>query len=826
METRYNHLTVEAELARYWIDNTIYQPKANANSFSIDTPPPTVSGSLHLGHIFSYTQTDIIARYKRMSGFNVYYPFGFDDNGLATERFVEKQCNVRAHQMSRHDFIKLCLEQTALAEEEFKKLWQQMGLSIDWHYAYSTIAPETRAISQASFIDLFNKGFIYRAHEPVLYCGSCQTAIAQAELDDKEVPSVFYEVKFKDAQGANLIIATTRPELIYSCVALLYHPSDKRYQKLRGTQALVPLAGHLVPLLEDENVIPDKGTGLVMCCTFGDKTDIEWYKKFKLPYRPSLGKDGRFVQEHPCAGMNIADGRKTIVEQLRQVDYIVTEKPITHAVNIHERCKKEIEFLILPQWFIKILPYKNELIKLAENIHWYPAFMKTRYINWVENINWDWCISRQRRFGIPFPVWHCTECQNILLAGFDTLPVDPQETPYQGRCSHCESTKIVPDTDVMDTWNTSALTPQIVMKLLHPSANFFDATKTLTPFVPISMRPQAHDIIRTWAFYTIARSWMHHKDIPWKSIVISGHVLSSQQEKLSKSQENSTTSPQHLLKTYPADAIRYWTASGGLGHDIAFSDAQIRIGQRLVTKLWNAFRFSKNHLANFGYNPQQPTELGLVNEWVLTELTNCFEQYKRSFDDYEFGHALPPLEQFFWNKFCDNYLELIKHQVFNQTEYPTSQVHATLWTLYQVGLAILQLYAPYLPYVTEAIYQDIYKKDIGVNSIHLTQFASTIKSASFESSVLMHQIINIVTQVRKLKSENKLSLNTPVSTLNIVCDNQDMALQIPAHEQLIKGVTHAQEIWCTFSTSINSGLITDGDKVQITVMVAQDSKRD
>ena len=470
MEPKYNHETAQQSARQLWEQNQTYSPKNNPGAaYSIDTPPPTVSGSLHIGHIFSYTQTDIIARYKRMSGFSVFYPFGFDDNGLPTEKFVEKKQKIRAHQLPRSEFIELCLNATQEVEHDFKSLWQQMGLSVDWHYWYSTISQSSRRLSQQSFIDLYNKGFIYRKDEPALYCTACRTSVAQAELDDKESPSFFNDIVFQDTSGNDLIIGTTRPELLPSCVALLYHPNDTRYQHLQGQQATAPLFGFSVPIIADEQVQIDKGTGLVMCCTFGDKTDIEWFKKHTLPYKPSIDLGGKWMDHTgPMAGMKAADARKTIIEVLKEKNLLLNQKEITHAVSVHERCKKEIEFVVQKQWFISLIDHKKELIQLADTINWYPSFMKARYINWVQNISWDWCISRQRFYGIPFPAWHCTDCQEILLADPKNAPIDPQETTYPGgACTQCGGTNITPDTDVMDTWNTSSITPYINRELFN-----------------------------------------------------------------------------------------------------------------------------------------------------------------------------------------------------------------------------------------------------------------------------------------------------------------------------------------------------------------------
>jgi valyl-tRNA synthetase len=798
MDKKYDHSQAEKQLQAQWEGERTYAHEHNPGPlYSVDTPPPTVSGSLHIGHLFSYTQTDIIARYKRMGGYSVFYPFGFDDNGLATERFVEKERGIRAHDLSRSDFINVCLEETAKAEGAFKDLWQRMGLSADWNAEYSTISPSVRRISQASFIDLYNKDYVYRKQEPALYCGACRTSIAQADLDDKELLSSFNDIVFKDEQGNELLIGTTRPELLPSCVAMFFHPSDERYQHLAGKKAIVPIFEFEVPIMPDESVDPLKGTGLVMCCTFGDKTDIEWFKKYRLPYKQSIGFDGKMMEcAGPLAGKKPAEARAAIIALLKERNLLLRERPITHAVSVHERCKKEIEYVVLPQWFINVLDYKQQLIKQADSINWYPAFMKTRYVNWVENINWDWCISRQRFFGIPFPVWHCNACGQVLVADVKDLPIDPQERPYPGgACTACKSTDIRPDTDVMDTWNTSSITPYICAELFDGKQHDFAAASHKN-FVPMSMRPQAHDIIRTWAFYTITKAWMHENSIPWKDIVISGHVLAGQGGKISKSQGGAAITPDHLLSRFPADAIRYWTASGSLGHDIAFSEDQIKNGIRLVTKLWNAFIFIKPHIEACASKPEYSGELGVANEWILDSASHAYERYCQHLENHEFGLALDVIERFFWSDVCDNYLELIKHQLFNPHEYDERTVAATRWTLYTLGLRILQLYAPYVPYVTEAIYQSLYRKLEQTASLHQTRYVSVQTVLVFERSARIAKRMMIgVAQVRKLKSDNQLPLNEPLARLTIHADDE-LCEAIHQNTLLLKGVTRAAHIEC------------------------------
>lgn len=791
MEKLYNHSEQELKAQELWQQHKTYNRENNPGPlYSIDTPPPTVSGSLHIGHIFSYTQTDIIARYKRMKGFSVFYPFGFDDNGLPTERFVEKALDISAHSLSRSEFIKKCLEQTIVVEEQFQKLWQRMGLSVDWSLCYSTISENTRKISQESFIRLYLDGYVYRKYEPALYCTTCRTSVAQAELDDVEKTTTFNDIIFTASDGTPLTVATTRPELLPSCVALLYHPDDARYKHLEGKHAITPIFEQPLPILPDEDVVMDKGSGLVMVSTFGDKQDIVWYKRHKLPYRPVIGLNGKLTKEAGVLeGLNVTLAREKVLELLKENNLLTNQKVITHSVNVHERCKKPIEYVALSQWFLNILEHKQKFLDLADQINWYPEYMKTRYTNWVEHLDWDWCLSRQRFFGIPFPVWHCTDCNHIILADIKRLPIDPQETAYTGVCPQCHRKNIVPDTDVMDTWNTSSLTPELCYQLYNPGQeSIFE--KDTSNFRPMSMRPQAHDIIRTWAFYTIVKSWMHFKQIPWKDIVISGHVLSDNKEKLSKSKEHKALTPEGLLERYPADAIRYWTASGSLGTDIAFSENQLKIGQKLITKLWNAFRFIDEHIKQ---KPNKPQTLGVTNEWILHQSNKCFAKYQEYLEGYEFSLALHSVEKFFWHDFCDNYLELIKDQLFKPEKYNPQEVQATYWTLYTVGLHILQYYAPFIPHITENLYQQCYKAYETEHSVHQKRF----DAASFEftqSAELMEIINHIVSQVRKLKTSQQLSLKTEIAFLSIYDCPAEMIERLQAQEALIKGVTHAHHI--------------------------------
>jgi len=813
MDKRFENKAFEAQAVKKWQEQGTYKREQHEGPvWSIDTPPPTVSGNLHIGHIFSYTQTDILARYKRMNGYSVFYPFGFDDNGLPTERYIEKKCKTNAHAIGRPAFIELCLKETKEAEERFKHLWQRMGLSVDWDACYSTISDSTRKTAQASFIELVKKGYIYRKHEPALYCTTCRTSVAQAELDDLNVPSTFNDIVFKDEDGNDLIIGTTRPELLPSCVAVFYHPDDERYQHLAGKKAIVPIFGQEVPLLPDDMVLKEKGTGLVMCCTFGDKTDILWFKKHKLPYKQSVGFDGKWLEHTGAlAGLKVHAAREKVLELLKDANLLLVQKPLEHAVSVHERCKKEIEFVMLAQWFLNVLDHKQAFLDAAEQINWYPSFMKARYIDWVKNLGWDWCLSRQRYYGIPFPVWHVEGTDDYLLPPLDALPIDPQETAYPGEVpAQFKGKNLVPDTDVMDTWNTSSITPYLCYQLFSGADTVDFASEQVASFLPMSMRPQAHDIIRTWAFYTIVKTWMHNKQIPWSDIVISGHVLADSKEKLSKSKGQKMMSPEELLERYPADAIRYWTASGNLGHDVAFSDNQLKIGTRLITKLWNAFRFIKEHITDLQH--EAPEELGLINQWLLHEITQTFSTYQTYLEKNEFGLALQAAEQFFWHSFCDNYLELIKDQLFNPDSYDAATICATRWTLHHVGLRILQIFSAYMPFVTESIFALVYAQG-ETDSLHKTKYAAEqVPFAFAEQAALMQHILKIIAAVRKLKTQQQLSLKVELERLALHTDDQALLDALRAHEQLIKGATRAMHITYSAELAQEHQLKADGDQ--------------
>jgi valyl-tRNA synthetase len=802
-DSKKKFLEQQYDIQQFWQVNNTYKTKHTTGPvFSVDTPPPTVSGTLHIGHIFSYTQTDIIVRHKRMLGCSVFYPFGFDDNGLPTERYVEKERNITSHMVGRAEFIKICLDESNKAQQKFVSLWKTIGLSVDWNCSYSTISEEVQKISQQSFLDLYKKGFIYRKYEPALYCTACRTSVSQAELDDVEKETYFTHIPFLLDDGTEVIIATTRPELLGACVALFYNPDDLRYIHLKNREVTVPLYGHKVKILPDQlgKVLVDKGTGIVMCCTFGDATDVLWFKTYNLPYVQVIGLDGKMTKESKfLEGLSVLHAREKILELCKQENLIRYQSKIIHKVAIYERSKREIEYVMLRQWFVKILPYKKELLEIADCIRWFPEHMKQRYINWVENLNWDWCISRQRFYGIPFPVWY-TNNDEIIIPDESELPLDPLiQKPQQFRG------EFYGDTDVMDTWNTSALTPYIAKYLYKKHVGSVDN------FIPMGMRPQAHDIIRTWAFVTVTKAFMTEEKIPWNDIVISGHVLSVGKEKISKSVGNAPTDPVKLLELYPADAIRYWTASAKLGVDTAFSEEQFKNGNRLITKITNAAIFVQQHMMYGELSTRKIVQP--VNKWIISQIKNVFVAYKKYFEDYEPALALGIVERSFWGDFCDNYIEIIKYQLFNPSEFSFEEISEVKIVLYYVFYAYLELCAPYLIYTTEQLYHDLYLREKS-NSIHTKNILDTQKL--FETCQSEYSdfncILEIISKVRKAKSTAQLSLKAPIDICIIECDEKDKII-IELQRKIIKGCCFIHEIQYRMINGFDADTLIKGNDV-------------
>lgn len=758
----YDFKHVEKEMQNFWEANAVYSFDGSSQNeiYSIDTPPPTVSGSLHIGHIFSYTQAEMIARFKRMQGYNVFYPFGFDDNGLPTERLVEKAEGITAKNLPRSEFITKCINTTQKYEKDFKDLWQSLGFSVDWSLQYETISPMAQRISQKSFLRLFKDGKAYLKESPVLWCTECRTSIAQAELDTADKDTTFNYIPFMVGEE-QLTVATTRPELLYGCVCLFINPKDDRYKKYVGKSALVPLYSYEIPILEDEKVSLDKGTGVVMCATFGDSTDAEWYEAHKLPYRKVILPNGTIDENVPfIAGLSVAQARKHIIKLLSDSGMLIKSENMSHTVAVHERCGKEIEIIPSRQWYIDILSGKELFLEAADKINWYPAYMKNRYRLWVENLKWDWCISRQRYFGVPFPVWYCKNCGKVMLASEDTLPVNPLEASPGRPCS-CGCSEFVPETAVFDTWATSSVTPQI-------NAKWGEENDMSGRLLPMSMRTQAHEIIRTWAFYTMVKSLYHTGKIPWKDIMLCGFVLAKKGEKFSKSKRNSGQQPSTLIENHSADVIRYWAANSKLGTDTFFSEDELVTAKRFVTKLWNASKFSMSHLQDIELT--SGIDLMPVDRWIIQRCRQTMFEAAKLLNQYEIGSARHEIDEFFWKDLCDYYLEIVKERLYQPEKHGCAERRSAQHALYYCLLNVLKLYAVYVPHITEYIYQEFFRAREGCISLHKLCWE---KETPVDGEILLfgEKLKKVIAEVRKYKSENSLSMKAEME--EVVVNTED-----------------------------------------------------
>lgn len=759
LDNKYLASEKEAKWQQFWQENGIYKFDKDSSKpiYSIDTPPPTVNGKIHIGHIFSYSQAEFVARYKRMRGYNVFYPFGFDDNGLPTELYVEKTHGVKAHEVGRENFRQLCHDTVQDLEEDFKKLFISVGNSADWDLMYHTVSKDSQRSSQMSFLDLYRKGKSYCASAPALWCTKCRTSIAQSELESKEMDTTFNYLRFYiDGSDEFVEIATTRPELLSACDCIFINPKDEKNKHLLGKKIRIPLYNFTVPVLTDDKVDLEKGSGVVMCCTFGDQTDAQWFKKYNLEYKQAIDDGGRMTEiAGKYAGMKVREARAQIIEDLKENGYMIKQENISHQVSVHERCGTEMEINLKRQWFIKTLENKDEWLRLGNEINWYPSFMKARYNDWVENLIMDWCISRQKYFGVPIPVWYCKNCGEPIVADEKDLPVNPLTDKPSHICK-CGCTEYEPEVDILDTWATSSITPQINCKWNVDDEHF-------KKLFPMSLRPNAHDIIRTWDFYTIVKGHYHNNSRPWDNIMISGYVLADKGQKISKSKNNAKKGTPEFIKENTADVVRYWAATGSLGRDIILSDDELKNGAKLVNKIYNAAKFIWLFLD--GYKPEK-VDLLPMDRWVIAKYNKMFDNFIKYFDKYEIGLAMSELESFFWN-FCDNYIEIAKNRLYKPEIYGEDAKKSAQYTAYTVFLNMLKMFAIYLPHLTEEIYQNTFKANEENISIH--KFDLTKIELKEEANIIENgdMVVDIVSRVRAFKSENKLSLKTQIKDMTI-----------------------------------------------------------
>ena len=834
----FDSASVEKRLVEAWERDGIYRfepGRARTETFVVDTPPPTVSGSLHVGHVFSYTHPDIIVRYQRMRGKSIFYPMGWDDNGLPTERRVQNYFHVRcdpqlpydpsltvaeagdaphgapARGVSRKNFIELCRTMTANDERAFRALWERVGLSVDWREMYATIDAHSRRAAQFSFLDLYAKGHLYNREAPTMWDVDFRTAVAQAEVEDRTVAGAYHHVRFGvEGDGSTFTVATTRPELLPACVGVAVHPADSRWSALVGWNAVTPVFHVPVPIFASERVDPGKGTGILMVCTFGDSSDVEWWREKGLALRQVIGRDGRFSpvsfgapgwpsfqpQQANAAyrrleGKRILEARKETVALLREPQSAAggegaplqgEPQPISHQVNFYEKGEHALEFITTRQWFLRLLDKKEMLREMGNRIAWHPDHMRLRYLNWTDNLLFDWCISRQRFFGVAFPVWYRLDHEGRpdherpILADASRLPVDPATDAPPGMSEEQRGAPggFIGEADVFDTWFTSSLTPQIVSGWREdPSRHSF--------LFPMDLRPQAHEIIRTWAFYTIVKAALHEGTIPWKNIVLSGWILDPDRKKMSKSKGNVVT-PMEFLERYTADGVRYWAGSARLGTDTAFDEKMLKVGKRLVTKIYNAGKFV---LSQRGERHPPRDELDLA---FIDRLAACVDKATAAFESFDFARALSETEGFFWSSFTDSYIELAKGRAKGGSDGAGTaggaEESGSAIASLRLGLnVLLRLFAPFLPFVTDEVWSWVFAAETGWTSVHRASWPGPkdfegvrppANNGTFEAAAAC------LAAIHRLKTQSRVSIGSELAVLKVTGNAMTLAALRPA----------------------------------------------
>jgi valyl-tRNA synthetase len=789
--------------------------------YAIDTPPPTVSGSLHIGHIFSYTHTDTIARFQRMRGREVFYPMGWDDNGLPTERRVQNYYGVRCDAslpydpdftppenltssdrpvpVSRPNFVELCHRLTATDEKTFEAVWRHLGLSVDWTMTYATIDERSQRASQRSFLRLLDKGIAYQSEAPTLWDVDFQTAVAQAELEDRDEAGAYHRLVFAGHDGAAVEIDTTRPELLAACVALVAHPEDDRYRPLFGGTVTTPLFGVEVPVVAHALADPDKGTGIAMVCTFGDLTDVIWWRELGLPVRAILERNGRVRQDasvrfgdggqavwDELRGKTVKQARARTVELLRDSGDLIGEpEAITHAVKFFEKGSRPLEIVTSRQWFFRTLDHTDALLARGAELSWHPPYMQARYESWVRGLNSDWLVSRQRFFGVPLPLWYpirpdgAVDHADPLRPDEGRLPVDPSTDVPDGYQPDQRDRPggFAGDPDVMDTWATSSLTPQI-------AGAWVDDPDLFARVFPMDLRPQAHDIIRTWLFSTVVRSHFENDCLPWAHAAISGFVLDPDRKKMSKSKGNVVT-PLPLLEEYGADAVRHWASSGRPGVDTAVDAGQLKVGRRLTIKVLNASKFVLSRLGDT-QAPAQPTAVSApLDRAMLSRLADVVDEATTAFEGYDYARALERTEAFFW-AFCDDYLELVKSRAYGSRgdDEAASANRALALAL----SAIVRLFAPFLPYVTDEVWS--WWNEGSVHRAPWPEPAPLRAAAGDGEPLVLDVAAAVLGEVRKAKTSAHTSMRAEVDRVVV----RDTAARLDALAQAAADVGDAGRV--------------------------------
>ncbi|MEM2191139.1 MAG: valine--tRNA ligase [Archaeoglobaceae archaeon] len=738
MEKEYRSIEVEEKWLKTWDERMFYFDwNSKKPHYIIDTPPPYPTGSFHIGHALNWCIIDFIARYKRMNGYEVMFPQGWDCHGLPTEVKVEEKYGIKKNEVDREKFRELCVKFTEENIAKMRATAKRLGFSIDWSKEYITMYPEYYTKTQISFVRMFKNGLIYRGYHPVIICPRCETTIALAEIEYRKGKTKLNYIKFSD----DVVIATTRPELIPACVALAVNPEDKRYTHLVGKKVRVPVGGYEVKIIADEAVDPNFGTGIVMICTFGDRQDVKWWKKYGLELRNIINRDGTLNElAGKYQGLKISEAREKIIADLKAEGKVLRQEEVEHNVGVCWRCKTPVEIFPAEQWFVKV--DKEKIVEMAKKIKWVPEFMFDRLLSWVEAMEWDWVISRQRVFATPIPVWYCKKCGKVIVAEEDWLPVDPTKEKPRKPCE-CGSSDFEGEKDVLDTWMDSSITPLVIAG--WPQLREY----------PVSLRPQGHDIIRTWAFYTILRSQALENEIPWKEIVINGIVFGEDGRKMSKSIGN-VISPEEVVEKYGADALRQWAASGVIGEDLIFSWREVVAASRFQQKLWSVARFALTHISDYEEKPEDIERLRIADKWIISKLNRLIAFVRENMDKYRFDEALKAIRSFVWYELADNYIELVKGRLYSGEESDPAK-----FTLKYVLDRILRLLAPITPFITEEIWSRFSK-----GSVHLQSYPSVEwQMIDEEAEKVGEEMKEILSAIRKLKHDKGLALNAPLKKI-------------------------------------------------------------
>ena len=786
----YDPNEIEPKWQRFWLDEKIYKYELDEKrpSYAIDTPPPFTSGTLHLGHVLSHTWIDIVARYKRMTGYNVLFPQGFDNHGLPTELKVEKEFGISKDQPEK--FLQKCIEWTWQAIEAMRNQFIRIGYSADWDLEYHTMDDWYKAAVQKSLIEFYKKGLLYQAEHPVYWCPRCRTSLAKAEVGYVEEEGYLYYIKLPLADGSGHVpIATTRPELMPACVAVFVHPDDERYKDVVGKKVKLPIFEREVPVLADEDVDPSFGTGAVYNCTYGDEQDVVWQKRYNLPVIIAINEDGTMNERAgPYKGLKTEEARKKIAEDLEKMGLLYKKEKIKHRVLRHtERssCMAPIELLPKKQWFIKVKDFTDEIVKVAKEINWYPEDMFLRLKDWAESMDWDWVISRQRVFGTPIPFWVCDNGE-IILPDEKDLPVDPRFDKPPRKCSDGSEPK--PVTDVLDCWVDSSITPLIISRWHDAIKGDEEGKRWFEHNFPTALRPQGTDIIRTWAFYTIFRTWVLTGEKPWKDILINGMVAGPDGRKMSKSYGN-VVAPDEVIPKYGADALRLWTALAPPGEDHPFKWETVDYNYRFLQKVWNIYRFAERHLADFD-PAKAPAELEPLDRWILSRLHRLIKFATEEMEKYRFNLLTRELITFIWHEVADDYIEMIKYRLYGDDEESKLKAKAALYELLYNTMLLL---APFVPHITEELYQNLFRERVKAKSVHLLEWPKFREDRIDENAEKLGELAReIVGAIRRYKNSHGLALNAKLKHVAIYAtDSYEMLKTI---EKDIAGTMNIEKL--------------------------------